>query len=347
MFCFVCLQMTRIIQRAPASLAEVTETRRLQAICDDSLVQQNRRYDKIEQKLYSLYKKWWTQHELEDLYLIDKYEDRLICVYEDIILLYAERQKLQNALEKLQEKNREEAMDICDKKISKVATDRIDREWENKKRNQLFEKMELVVKEECRSRAWYLNDVMSRFARAATIRWKRYDADREEKKKYVDEYLTNLLSYAVRIGQYPEILNDVRGHLMLSENLHAEVARNFEKTEQERVKNELELYKCSMTGQSTRQLADQADRCSSSLSHERQYLYRRIYESKVKIESHDAKAKLLLQDLYEKRGRFIAKQLIDVEEILLKGKSERETFNPKNILVLPAKKLSRRRETNV
>ena len=171
--------------------------------------------------------------------------------YEDIMSLYVEREELTGQLETLKEKNRNEVLDVCDQKLkpNKYTVERLDQAWIKKIRDQLYEQMELKVKAECQLRAWDLNDVMEKFVKKTTGIWDWYDKERVVAKKQLEQYQTNLLAYAFRVGQYPEIVYEMRNHVRRVVDIDTEFTRHFERVEKERVENESVLFERVMKGE--------------------------------------------------------------------------------------------------
>ena len=332
----IMLQMCRVIRTMPDGADQIQLDRNLLSVIDDSLIRQNRRYTMMEDRLYTLYKKWMTEHDPSMLCAIDKAENTLLCTYEDIMHLYTEREKKRDRLEFVHERMRDKALNICIFKVPHFKeTERMDHEWSMNKRTELYGKIEKKVEDECQVRAWDMIDVKVKMLHAKENGWKRYDAERVQKRKYVDQYTTNLTSYAHRILKYPEqYTNEIRRHLTRLNDMNMKMVHNFSAWERERVESERVMGERVMLGQSILKcMNDHVERCREYCQ-ERMSLYNQIHESTQKKNECEMNAKLILCDMYEKRDRFMIKQIKCVEDVFLKGRRERERVQPKNVIVL-------------
>ena len=332
--------MLPIIGQQPEEEREkMVEIREHLFICDDKLIKQNNFYKVTEQWLYQLYHRWFNER--DNLSLIEKVEHQLMSAYEDIMSLFVEREKMVNQIQNLTEEMRNDALDTCEKyfdicelKPNTYAVERLDQVWIKKTRDQLYEKAELRVKVECQLRAWDLADVMDKFTERAAGAWDLYDKGRIVTKKMVDEQLTNLVAYCCRVGQYPECMFKMRHHHRNISDTDAEIARHFKAVEKERVKNERVIMERTMEeeigdGWVTGAVHDYEVQCRRKIA-----LYAKLSDSYAQIDKLDFQTKLYLSIIYEGRQKFIAKQLREVKDILLRVKGNL----PQNIPVLSTNK---------
>ena len=327
--------MARALGHTPKGFSEIQKQQRQMAICDNALVQQAARYRTTEQKLLAAYRRYIATHETEMLCPINKLENEMISVYEDVIAQLIERETLRSKTEALRDSYHSKAMDICDSFVNDEATERLDQAWVKKTRDQLLRQMQEKVEFECRARAWDLDCVQRQLEQAASAAFARLDADAEAKKKYVSQYSINLIGYAVRVGKYPEELIKEMHEQQQSENdLNAKLAANFCGMEKQRLESERTMYECAMAGQNICKWVDEHIRRCGDWCQEREKLYYEIREKRKRVASLQATAETGMNATYEGRAAFMSNQIKNLQDVVLRAKRERELLHTRTISLL-------------
>ena len=327
--------MARVVGHMPEGLSDIQKAQRQLAVFDDSLVQQAKLYRLWEAKLFSCYKRYIAHHEIEVVCLMDRYEGKLVFVYEEIMRLLEEREKLCLQIEKMHSVFQAKALDICDSIMKDEVSARLDQIWIDKTRRKLLEQKRVKVEEECRTRAWCLDDVQRWLEEASAVAYARYDTDSEANKKYVGQYMVNLIGFAIRLGKFPEDATKMmREHQQRESELIVKLAINYRSMEKERREQEQVMFDSAMAGQNICKWVDEHIRRCGYWCQEREKLYYQIHDKQKRFTTLGKTVETLLNALYAGRSNFIVKQFESVKNIVLRAKQERELTHPRNVLLL-------------
>ena len=256
---------------------------------------------------------------------MDKMESKLLDAYEDIVGLLNERQTLQTQIEDMHEAFRMRVLDVCDSLPNAQPTPRLNREWVDATRERLMEWMHEKGEMECRVRMWDLSSFQRQLRKSALAGFARHDADAEANKKYVSQYVINLIGYAVRVGRFPEeIVRSMYEHERNEIEFNLKLADNFKNMEKERMDQECTMFTCAMAGQNISKWTEEHARRSEYWTFEREKMYYEIHHARKQVLRLREAAELELNALYGERAEFMDKQIKDLEEVALRAKRLRE-----------------------
>ena len=319
----------------PEGLSEIQQKQRQLAICENGLVQQAIVYRSWENQLLSMYKSYLSSQRVKSVSAMDKMEGKLLDAYEDIVGLLNERQTLQTQIEDMHEAFRMRVLDVCDSLPNAQPTPRLNREWVDATRERLMEWMHEKGEMECRVRMWDLSSFQRQLRKSALAGFARHDADAEANKKYVSQYVINLIGYAVRVGRFTEeIVRSMYEHERNEIEFNLKLADNFKNMEKERMDQECTMFTCAMAGQNISKWTEEHARRSEYWTFEREKMYYEIHHARKQVLRLREAAELELNALYGERAEFMDKQIKDLEEVALRAKRLRELMHARTILTL-------------